>query len=215
MFDAILFDFDGVLADTEPVHFECWREVLAGFDIYLEWSSFQHEFVGVSDWEMLERLGAARKPPISAQELWPSYSHKRELFQARIAAQSPFEPATIDLIRQLRGKYKLAVVSSSHRQEIEPPLVRAGMLPFLGALVCGNEVQNLKPAPEPYLRAAELLGASKPLVIEDSDPGVASGRAAGFEVLRIPNASALVASLNVFLRQNAPRGPTKFALNSS
>ncbi len=198
----MLFDFDGVLADTEPVHFECWREVLAGFGIQIEWSSFQREFVGVSDWEMLERLGAARKPPISVQELWPSYSHKRDLFQARIAAQPPFEPATIDLLRQLHGKYKLAVVSSSHRQEIEPPLASAGILPFLGALVCGNEVESLKPAPEPYLRAAKLLGASNPLVIEDSDPGVASGQAAGFEVLRIPNASALVASLNSYLRQN-------------
>lgn len=203
MFDAILFDFDGVLADTEPVHFECWREVLSGFGIHLEWSGFQREFVGVSDWEMLERLGSARKPPISAEELWPSYSRKRELFQARILAQPPFQQSTIDLVRELHGEYKLAVVSSSHREEIEPPLARAGILPLLGALVCGNEVQNLKPAPEPYLRAAELLGASQPLVIEDSDPGVASGRAAGFEVLRVPNASALVASLGEYLRKDS------------
>jgi len=215
VFDAILFDFDGVLADTEPVHFECWREVLSEFGIYLEWSSFQREFVGVSDWKMLERLGAARKPPISVEELWPSYTRKRELFQARVAAQPPFEQATIDLLRELHGNYKLAVVSSSHRQEIEPPLVRSGILPFLGALVCGNEVQNLKPAPEPYLRAAELLGASNPLVIEDSDPGVASGRAAGFEVLRIPNASALVTALGEYLSQNSPHQRNSAQRNTS
>lgn len=204
MFDAILFDFDGVLADTEPVHFACWREVLAGFGIDLDWASFRHEFVGVSDWAMLERLGAARKPPISAEELWPSYARKRELFRMRIEAEPPFQQPTIDLLRNLHGAYKLAVVSSSHREEIEPPLTRAGITPLLKALVCGNEVQRLKPDPEPYLRAAELLGASKPLVIEDSDPGVASGRAAGFEVLRIPNASALVASLDSYLRQSFP-----------
>jgi beta-phosphoglucomutase-like phosphatase (HAD superfamily) len=53
------------------------------------------------------------------------------------------------------------------------------------------EVPNLKPAPDPYLRAAELLGASRPLVVEDSDAGVASGTAAGFEVLRLAHPETL------------------------
>ena len=57
MFDAILFDFDGVLADTEPIHFACWREVLAGFGIDLA-SSRLREFVGVADRAMLEQTAA-------------------------------------------------------------------------------------------------------------------------------------------------------------
>jgi beta-phosphoglucomutase len=185
VFDSILFDFDGVLADTEPIHFACWREVLISFGIDLTWPYYQRECVGVSDWAMLNRLGALRRPPISADEIWPSYSLKQKRFQARIAAAPPFLAETLDLIQKLTHSYKLAVVSSSHRSEVEPPLVRAGIRPCFQALVCGMEVPNLKPAPDPYLRAAELLGARRPLVVEDSDAGVAAATAAGFEVLRL------------------------------
>jgi HAD superfamily hydrolase (TIGR01509 family) len=68
---------------------------------------------------------------------------------------------------------------------VEPALVRARIRPCFELLITGEDVRNFKPSPEPYLLAAERLGARRPLVIEDSDAGVASGRAAGFEVLRV------------------------------
>jgi beta-phosphoglucomutase len=191
VFDSILFDFDGVLADTEPIHFACWREVLIPFGIELSWPYYERECIGVSDRAMLERLAAARHPPISVDEIWPSYPLKQKSFQARIAATPPFLATTLHLIQELKHSYKLAVVSSSHRSEVEPSLERAGIRQCFQALVCGMEVPNLKPAPDPYLRAAELLGASRPLVVEDSDAGVASGTAAGFEVLRLAHPETL------------------------
>lgn len=199
MIDSILFDFDGVLADTEPIHFACWREVLAGVGIEVAESRLP-EFVGVSDRAMLERLGAERRPPVSAEELWPSYERKKALFRERIADLDVVPAETVELLKRLRSIYRLAVVSSSHKSEVEPPLERAGIRQFFHALVCGMEVQNLKPAPDPYLKAAELLGAKTPLVVEDSDAGVASGRAAGFEVLRVSGAGALARELGAFLR---------------
>jgi beta-phosphoglucomutase len=190
-FDSILFDFDGVLADTEPVHFACWREVLIPFGIELAWPYFQSECIGVSDRATLELLAAAHRPPIPVDEIWASYPLKRKLFQAKIAETPPFSQSTLDVIHELQYHYKLAVVSSSHRSEIQPPLERAGIRTCFQALVCGKEVPNLKPAPDPYLRAAELLGARSPLVVEDSDVGVAAGVAAGFEVLRLARPEAL------------------------
>ena len=201
MFDALLFDFDGVLADTEPVHFACWRRVLAEFEIDLAWPYYERECIGISDRLMIERLGAAKHPPVSIDQLWPSYARKQELFRARIAAEPPFDAAIHEFLREMNRSYKLAVVSSSHRSEVEPPLERAGLRPLFQAMVCGMEVPKLKPAPDPYLRAAELLGAQSPLVIEDSDPGVASGHAAGFEVLRLSSASALRQELLDFLQR--------------
>ena len=200
VFDAILFDFDGVLADTEPIHFACWREVLIPFGIELSWPYYQRECIGVSDWAMLDRLGAARRPPLSADEIWPSYSLKQKSFQARIAAAPPFLAETLSLIQELQYSYKLAVVSSSHRSEVEPPLERAGIRPCFQALVCGMEVANLKPAPDPYLRAAELLSTRRPLVVEDSDTGVAAATAAGFEVLRLAHPEFLSQELRRALK---------------
>ena len=99
------------------------------------------------------------------------------------------------MIRELSKNYKLAVVSSSGRSEVERPIQKAGFRDCFGAMVCGREVANLKPAPDPYLKAAELLGSRKPLVIEDSDAGVASGLAAGFDVLRISTSDRVVEEL--------------------
>jgi beta-phosphoglucomutase len=183
--DAILFDFDGVLADTEPIHFRCWSEIVEPYGIQLDWDFYQKECVGISDRTFVERIAEQRVPPVPFDDIFSKYPYKKELFRTRITENLPFSDATRALIRELSDQYRLAVVSSSGRTEIEPALEMAGLRPFFHALVCGKEVPNLKPAPDPYLRAAELLGASNPLVVEDSESGVRSGLAAGFEVLRV------------------------------
>jgi beta-phosphoglucomutase len=177
-FDALLFDFDGVLADTEPVHHRAWNQTLEPLGIQIDWDFYQRNFVGVADEVALcERLKLK-----DHGELVP---RKQALFRQMLAEAHPFLPETVRILEELRGVYKLAVVSSSYRSELEPPLVRAGMREYFQLLITGEDVQNFKPSPEPYLLAAQRLGARRPLVIEDSEAGVASGRAAGFEVLRV------------------------------
>ena len=204
--DAILFDFDGVLADTEPLHWRCWNEILAQFSIQLSWETFQRECVGTSDRSLVERLAAHHHPPIPFEELWNQYPSKKELFRTRITGV-PFPADTVDLLRDLTSSYKLAVVTSSARTEIEPALMHGGIRSYFQELVCGKEVENLKPAPDPHLKAAELLGSQNPLVIEDSDSGVASARAAGFEVLRVIDAQSMAAAVrNVLSKGMRPAG---------
>lgn len=186
----MLFDFDGVLADTEPVHFACWAEVLKPLGIEIDWEFYRDQCVGIPDGVMAERFGVGS----------PECELKRTLFRARLERHPPFLPATLDLVKDLHSTYALAVVSSSHRSEVEPPIERAGIRPCFHAMVCGLEAARLKPAPDPYLKAAELLGARRPLVIEDSDAGVASGRAAGFDVLRVSVPEALSRELTAMLR---------------
>jgi len=194
-FDAILFDFDGVLADTEPVHFACWAEVLAPFGITFEWDYYQEHCVGVDDREALRLMAATAPQPCNWEELFARYPTKKELFRARTLASPPFDPALGALLESLHERYKLAVVTSSARTEIDPLLTAGGLRRHFDALVCGREAGPHKPAPEPYLLAAKLLGASAPLVVEDSAPGIASGRAAGFEVLAIDRVTDMPARL--------------------
>jgi HAD superfamily hydrolase (TIGR01509 family) len=96
---------------------------------------------------------------------------------------------------------RLGVVTSSNRLEVEPVLVAAGIREYFGALVCGGDVSRQKPWPEPYIRAVGLLGVSAALVVEDSDVGVESARAAGFEVLRVGNPTEVWPALRVRLRR--------------
>jgi beta-phosphoglucomutase len=187
-YEAILFDFDGVLVDSEPVHFECWREVLAPFGIDLDWEMYRTRFIGVSDLAMLEDLAKLRNPPLDVDVLWLEYPRKRALFRARMADGSAITPAVRELLAALDGT-PLAVVSSSGRDEIEPILTAAGVRSRFVALVCREDVTEYKPAPAPYLKAAELLGVRRPLVVEDSVAGIASGKAAGFDVLEVPAAA--------------------------
>jgi len=188
-FDSILFDFDGVLADTEPVHCACWAKVLAPVGIKLEWGFYRERCIGIDDREMLHILASQTHPPANWEDLWKLYPAKKELFRARMAADPPFVPGLRDLLRELDGAYKLAVVSSSSGQEIEPILVAGGLRRHFQTVVGGESVKRHKPAPDPYLLAAERLGARAPLVVEDSDPGISSGRAAGFEVLAVAKAA--------------------------
>lgn len=194
-FDSILFDFDGVLADTEPIHYECWLEVLAPFGIRPTWEFYQRECIGISDRLMVRQIAGA-----SLFELiWPKYDTKQALFRHKLTLKSPFLRETTTMIAELAARYKLAVVSSSARTEVEPPIIKAGIREHFQAMVCGKEAVNLKPSPDPYLLAAVLLGAKNPLVVEDSAAGEVSGRAAGFEVLRVSSAESVPSDLKQFL----------------
>lgn len=183
-YDSILFDFDGVLADSEGVHYECWTAILGPLGIPLSWENYCSQCIGITDRAMLEVLAKQKNPPHDVEDLWQYYPKKKALFREKATANPPICSATRSVLREL-ANYKLAVVTSSGRAEVEPVLERAGILACFPVIVTGDDVQNRKPHPEPYLLAASLLGAQRPLVVEDSEPGVASGRAAGFSVLHL------------------------------
>jgi HAD superfamily hydrolase (TIGR01509 family) len=195
LYEAVLFDFDGVLADTEPIHCGCWAEILVPYGITLDWDTYVQRCVGVSDRDMLAFLGSRANPPVAAERLFSEYSRKKELFRQRTLMQSPVPEETRALVRELSGGYRLAVVSSSGRQEIEPLIVAAGIRDCFDTLVCGDDVTRFKPNPEPYLLAGQRLGVARALVVEDSDAGCASGRAAGFDVLRVGSALEMAATV--------------------
>jgi HAD superfamily hydrolase (TIGR01509 family) len=188
VYQAVLFDFDGVLVDSEPVHFSVWRDVLAPFGVDLTWDYYAAHCIGVSDRAMIETLVRLSVPPADFDAVYAEYPRKREMFRDRMLAAPPVYPETLQLLRDLSPNYQLAVVTSSGRPEVEPILTAIGVLPLFSAGVYGTEAERLKPAPDPYLKAASMLGITRALVVEDSEAGCASGRAAGFDVVEIGDA---------------------------
>jgi beta-phosphoglucomutase len=181
---GIFFDFDGVLLDTEPVHWSCWAEVLAAEGLSLTWDYYREHCIGIDDRDMLRTLAREADPPRDWDRLWALYPAKKRLFQTRMTAP-PFENSLTEMLPGLHRQFKLAVVSSSSVSEIEPLLIAGGIRDHFDTIVGGGDVSRHKPAPEPYLLAAERLAIEKALVLEDSAPGIESGRAAGFEVLAV------------------------------
>lgn len=185
---AILFDFDGVLADTEPLHWECWNASLAPIGVSITWEKYVDHCVGISDREFLETLGRHANPPRQLDELWPFYPLKKQMFKERALAGGLISSAIRSLLQDLAG-HPLAVVTSSSKIEIEAILQNEKILHFFQATVYGDEVANLKPNPEPYLTAIARLGATHSIALEDSAPGQQSALAAGCELIPIRHAS--------------------------
>ena len=193
-YDALLFDFDGVLADTERAHHSSWNEILEPFGIQFTWPEYLKQCVGVADILVAERLKLPNPVDVVAR--------KQQVFRETLERNPPFLTETLVLIRELARTHRMAVVSSSYRTEVMPPLQRAGLLPYFEDVIFGNDVKHFKPAPDPYLLAVERMRVRSPLVIEDSDAGVAAGKAAGLEVLRVTGVEQMPSELRAHLAKH-------------
>jgi HAD superfamily hydrolase (TIGR01509 family) len=188
--EAVLFDFDGVLVDSEPLHFACWREMLEPLGGSLDWQGYLDHCNGVADSALFDFFAGLCSPPLTRDRMKAYFELKQQMFRERISSGPLPVPAGLcQLIPALAGSYRLGVVTSSGRADVEPVLAAAGLRVHFGALICAEDVGQYKPAPEPYLKAAARLEVKRALVVEDSAAGVASGLAAGFEVLRITHPS--------------------------
>src|SRR5713226_153600 len=192
MIQAIFFDFDGVLVDSEPLHFECWAEVLAEYGMDLGAKQYVEKFIGVSNQEMIEILCRESGRGFDKRFFTECYDKKKKIYEKRVERCRTPEDLT-NFIRSRSRDFQFGVVSSSARCEVEPHLVRQGLRDSIVALICQEDVEKFKPAPEPYLHALRLVNAgagrviepAECLVVEDSGPGVESGRVAGMEVVRV------------------------------
>nr|WP_267239372.1 HAD-IA family hydrolase [Paludibaculum fermentans] len=156
--------------------------------VSISWEAYSANCIGISDRAFLEALGRVSIPPRPLDELWPTYPLKKKLFAERATSGNIVSDETKALLQDLSG-IPLAVVTSSATSEISAILKAEKILDCFQATVYGDEVTNLKPHPEPYLTAMQRLGVNSAIVLEDSGPGMASGRAAGCEVIEVKHAS--------------------------
>jgi HAD superfamily hydrolase (TIGR01509 family) len=176
---AVIFDNDGVIIDSEPLHIEADLQILAEYGI--DWKAADlHRFIGVKDAVMWKALQGELGLPDSPEAL----KEKKGRIRDAVFTSERIRP--IDGIPELfaalkAAGWKVAVATSSQRSLIGPWLEAMGLGILLDALVAGDDVDHAKPHPEPYIRAAALLGVqpSDCTAIEDSPHGVASAKAAG------------------------------------
>src|SRR3982751_4544358 len=107
-YEAVLFDFDGVLVDSEPVHFRCWQEILTPFGIHLDWKTYSEHCIGITDRAMLAFLCACKNPELDIDLLAAEYPRKKEMFRERMAKVG-VAAEVADLVRDLSAEYRVGV----------------------------------------------------------------------------------------------------------
>jgi beta-phosphoglucomutase len=198
--EAVLFDFDGVLADTEPIHWRVWRSLLAGQGIDLTWDYYREKCIGITDRRMLEQLAKLAHPPKAIDDLIPLKPLKNQLFYENVMANLDVLPETRSTLEALRGT-RLGIVTSSTEVEISGILNKLNIENHFETVVFGNQVRRHKPDPEPYREASRRLGISRALVYEDSDAGLESAQGAGHLAVRVPSAADLAGTVIRSIRE--------------
>lgn len=183
--NAVIFDMDGVIVDSESGHERAFGEVAReiGFEDHgLDFA----DYVGRSDDVLWVDFIARNKPPVAFEQLM---AMKRERMISIIRKEKPIFAGLLDLVKAVSKDFRLGLASGSDRAVVEEVLEIEQLRGFFSVVVSASEVSRGKPAPDIFLRAAELLGvkAEECWVIEDSKPGVAAGLAAGMRVIAITN----------------------------
>lgn len=195
---AILFDFNGVLVDDEPIHFELVRRVLEEEGLGLDTDDYRAEFVGLSDRACFEaairRAGSEPDPTRVVRLVARKASYYQEVMRRR---GFPFFPGAVELVREAAGAgLMLGVVSGALREEVEEALEQAGLRERFKTLVTAEDVEHGKPDPEGYRRAVAELNSRPPLpqrlihphevlAVEDSPRGLEAASGAGLVSLGI------------------------------
>ncbi len=204
--EALVFDYDGVLADTEPLHWKSWAALFRPFDVELTWEEYGRIGRGVSDIQMFASL-VKNAPRLPVDELMLLNLERRRMVLEWSLAESPIPRETIDLLAKLKAD-KIGLVTSSDRVDVEPVLRASGIYDRFDAIIFGDDVAVHKPAPDPYLLIAKNLGVSTGIAFEDSDSGMKSALAAGFKAIRIEHPKDLAQIVAQLLRNKKVNSPT-------
>lgn len=183
MITTVIFDLDGLLADTEKLHWRAYHEALKAHGAVLAESEYVEHWVragkGIGDWVAQCGLNL---DPLALR------AHKSKRYLELLATELRPMAGALELLEKLRGKKTLALASSSYRDAVDGVLRGLDIGHYFQAIVSGLDVARVKPAPDIFLAAARQAGAmpSQCLVLEDAEKGVLAARGAGMSCIAVP-----------------------------
>jgi beta-phosphoglucomutase len=193
MIRAVIFDFDGVIANSEPLHFAAFRDVLADEGVILTEVEYYGQYLGYDDLGVFRAVNRDRSMSWNASQVTVLVDRKAVRLERLEQERSILFPGAEQAIRRLASALPLAIASGALRAEILGVLDRAGLSQYFGAVVAAEDTLAGKPAPDPYLRAVSLLGTALGqslapcdcVAVEDSRWGLESARAAGLRTIAV------------------------------
>ena len=195
MLRAIIFDCDGVIADTEPLHFGAFQRVLDEEGILLTREQYYRDYLALDDKNCFSQVHKDRGRPLGPEQLSDLIARKAGYIEPMMRSHLLIFPGVVQFMRQAFERYPMAVASGALRHEVDLVLEHAGVRDLFRVVVAAEDVVNGKPHPEPFLKACSLLSSTRDeviaahecLVIEDSIPGVRAAHNAGMRCLAVTN----------------------------
>jgi beta-phosphoglucomutase len=195
--DAVIFDFDGVIVDTEPIHYRAFQAILEPLGLGYSWDVYTETYMGFDDRDAFREAYRASGMVLSDAELGLLIDRKAHIFEDVINAGVTAYPGVIELVRALSDKgVPLAICSGALKRDILPILKQLDIGPYFAHIVTADDVAQSKPDPACYLLARQKLVASFPdkltpaaiiYAIEDTPAGIQAAKAAGLQVVGVSN----------------------------
>ncbi|MRR36211.1 HAD family phosphatase [bacterium] len=196
MLTAVIFDFDGIIVDTEPLHYRAFQAILEPMGLGYAWEEYVNLYMGFDDRDAFREAFRVHGRTLGDHELERLIDRKAAAFQEIISNGVTPYPGVVDLINSITGNLPLALCSGALRCDILPILTGLGLSDAFDVMVTADEVTASKPDPASYALAIERLSATFPdrkiipghcIAIEDTPAGIASASGAGIPVIAVTN----------------------------
>jgi len=192
---SIIFDFDGVIADSEPLHLRAFQQTLAQEGIELSSAEYYARYLGYDDVGLFQALAADRGLPMDASRISALLAAKGRRLQDMLERGHVLFPGAADFVRRAAAEVPIAIASGALRREIVEIAGAAGIGDLFTAIVAAGDTPESKPSPAPYLLAFERLrlhtgrdlDPRRSVAIEDSQWGLDSAREAGLRCVGVTN----------------------------
>jgi len=197
---AVIFDFDGVIVDTEPLHYKAFQQILAPRGLGFSWEQYVETYMGFDDRDAFTEAFKTKGVALDQQELGRLISSKADIFHIIIHQGIKAYPGVVDLINILHNaNLPLAICSGALRSDVVPILEMLNVNRCFDTIVTADDVAKSKPDPECYRIAFEKLRACRPeseftatatFAIEDTPAGITAASLAGLQVIAVTNSYA-------------------------
>jgi beta-phosphoglucomutase len=191
MLNAVIFDFDGIIVDSEPMHHQAFQTVLEPLGKGFSWEAYCETYIGFDDRDAFREAFKSKGEKISTRDIRKLITEKATAFQQLIhnGEATPL-PGAVELIKSIPRKLPIALCSGALKEDIVPIIKNLGIENSFNVIVTAEDTKKSKPDPAPYILALKKLGLDDPasaIAIEDTPVGIISAKGAGLKVLAVTN----------------------------